>query len=110
MVAAAQNFVTLFSPFDQIGLITFDLTPKWWMPPTAPISRVTANIGHITCGSNTNTITALDMAYQQIKAINKPLALNTIVLFHPWIAQRSDSEFPDAYGTRFSLRSGHERA
>jgi hypothetical protein len=38
-------------------------------------------INNITCGSSTNTISALHEAYQWIKAVGQPLALNTIVLF-----------------------------
>src|SRR5580704_17694122 len=34
MKAAAQNFVTLFSPFDQIGLVTFDYTAHMMDAPT----------------------------------------------------------------------------
>jgi Flp pilus assembly protein TadG len=84
MVTAAQSFVTMFSPYDEIGLITFDLTAHLKDTPTtshASGSTLYNDIGAISCGSNTNTISALDMAYQQIKAQNLPLALNTIVLF-----------------------------
>jgi Flp pilus assembly protein TadG len=81
MKTAAENFITLFSPFDQIGLVTFDLTAHLMDPPSDPIASVNANIAAIACGSNTNTITALELAYQQIRAANLPLALNSIVLF-----------------------------
>jgi hypothetical protein len=94
MVAAAQNFITLFSPFDQIGLVTFNLTAQLVDPPTDPISTVSANIAAISCGSNTNTISALDLAYQQIKAIGKPLALNTIVLFTDGSPNGVTANFP----------------
>ena len=94
MVAAAQNFITLFSPFDQIGLVTFNLTAQMVDAPTAPISQVNTDIGNITCGSNTNTISALDVAYQQIKAIGKPLALNTIVLFTDGSPNGVTANFP----------------
>jgi hypothetical protein len=94
MVAAAQNFVTLFSPFDQIGLVTFNLTAQLVDTPTASISQVSTDIGNITCGSNTNTISALELAYQQIKAIGKPLALNTIVLFTDGSPNGITANFP----------------
>lgn len=81
MVAAAQSFVNSFSPTDYIGLITFNLTAYLKDAPTTNHAQVYADIGNIQCGSNTNTITALEMAYGQIKAANQPLALNTIVLF-----------------------------
>jgi Flp pilus assembly protein TadG len=96
MAAAAQNFVTLFSPYDQIGLVTFDLTAHLMDPPTDPIATVSTNIGNIAnnCGSNTNTITALELAYQQIKAVNLPLALNTIVLFTDGSPNGITANFP----------------
>jgi len=94
MVAAAQNFVTLFSPFDQIGLVTFNLTAQLMDPPTDPVSTVSANIAGLSCGSNTNTISALDVAYQQIKAVGKPLALNTIVLFTDGSPNGITANFP----------------
>ena len=94
MKASAQNFITLFSPFDQIGLITFDITAHLLDPPTDPISTVSTNIGNINCGANTNTISALELAYQQIKNTGKPLALNTIVLFTDGSPNGITANFP----------------
>ncbi|HUA84636.1 MAG TPA: vWA domain-containing protein [Bryobacteraceae bacterium] len=83
MIQATQNFITLFSPFDTIGLVTFDLTVHLPYPPSSSWGDGTLNtdIGNIVCQSNTNTIGALELAYQEIKAVNLPLAENTIVLF-----------------------------
>ena len=96
MAAAASNFVTLFSPFDYVGVLPFDLTvhttnAKTGYPPAqnqlATLSTAIAAIAPPPpsttnqCGSNTNTITALNQAYQWIKSVGEPLALNTIVLF-----------------------------
>jgi Flp pilus assembly protein TadG len=97
MVAAAQSFVTLFSPYDEIGLITFDLTAHLKDTPTTDhgsASQLYKDIGNIACGSNTNTISALDMAYQQIKAQKLPLALNTIVLFTDGSPNAVTANFP----------------
>jgi hypothetical protein len=94
MVSAAGNFVTLFSPFDQIGLVTFDYTAHLLDPPTDPIATVESNIAGITCGNNTNTISALEVAYQQIKSVGKPLALNTIVLFTDGSPNGVTANFP----------------
>jgi len=94
MKASAQNFITLFSPFDQIGLITFDITAHLLDPPSDPIATVSANIGNITCGANTNTISALELAYQQIKNTGKPLALNTIILFTDGSPNGITANFP----------------
>jgi len=81
MRIAAQNFLTLLSPYDQVGLIEFDTTAYLMDAPTTNFTQISTDIGNITCQNNTNTISALDMAYQQIKASNLPLALNTILLF-----------------------------
>jgi Flp pilus assembly protein TadG len=84
MVAAAQSFVTMFSPYDEIGVIAFDTTAHLKDAPTTSHgvgSTLYNDIGALTCLNNTNTISALDMAYQQIKAEKLPLALNEIVLF-----------------------------
>lgn len=81
MVTAAQNFLTLMSPFDQVGLVTFNLTASMMDAPTTTRTQVNSDIGAITCGSNTNTISALELAYEQIQKTNLPLALNEIILF-----------------------------
>jgi Flp pilus assembly protein TadG len=94
MKTAAENFVTLFSPYDQIGLVTFDLTAHLMDPPSDPVATVSNNIAAINCQSNTNTISALDLAYQQIKAANLPLALNTIVLFTDGSPNGITANFP----------------
>jgi hypothetical protein len=94
MVTAAQNFITLFSPYDQIGLVTFDYTAHLLDVPTTSRTQVNTDLGNITCGNNTNTISALDVAYQQIKAVNLPLALNTIVLFTDGSPNGISAQFP----------------
>jgi Flp pilus assembly protein TadG len=94
MVTAAQNFLTLFSPYDEIGLVTFDNTAHLLDAPTTNRTQVNTDIGNITCGANTNTISALDVAYQQIKAANLPLALNTIVLFTDGSPNGITAKFP----------------
>lgn len=58
MIAAAQNFTTLFSPFDQIGLVSFDITAHLLDSPTTNHTQVSNDIGGLSCGSNTNTISA----------------------------------------------------
>jgi Flp pilus assembly protein TadG len=94
MITAAQNFITLFSPYDQIGLVEFDYTAHLMDAPTASRTQVNSDIGAIMCGNNTNTISALDVAYQQIKAANLPLALNTIVLFTDGSPNGLTAKFP----------------
>ena len=94
MKTAAENFITLFSPYDQIGLITFDLTAHLMDAPSDSRAAVNANIEAIGCGSNTNTITALNLAYQQIQAAALPLALNSIVLFTDGSPNGITANFP----------------
>jgi Flp pilus assembly protein TadG len=81
MVTAAQNFITLLSPYDEVGLIEFNLTATMKDSPTTNHTQVSNDIANITCGSNTNTTSALELAYEQIQQAAVPLALNTIVLF-----------------------------
>jgi Flp pilus assembly protein TadG len=96
MKQAAQNFITLFSPFDTIGLVTFDLTAHLPYPPSQNWSDGTLNtdLGNITCGSNTNTISALELAYQELKAVGLPLAENTVVLFTDGSPNGISATFP----------------
>ncbi len=94
MVQAAGNFVNLFSPFDQIGLVTFDITAHLMDAPTTNHAQVANDISNINCQSNTNTISALNLAYQQITATGLPLALNSIVLFTDGSPNGITANFP----------------
>ncbi len=94
MVAAAKNFVTLLSPYDRIGLVTFDITAHMKDAPTQSRTQITADLNAIVCNNNTNTISALELAYQQIKATGLPLALNTIVLFTDGSPNGVSAAFP----------------
>jgi Flp pilus assembly protein TadG len=96
MKQSAQNFITLLSPYDMVGMVTFDITAHLAYTPSANYDDGSLNtaIGSITCGSNTNTISALEMAYQQIKAVNLPLALNTIILFTDGSPNGVSAAFP----------------
>src|SRR5260370_9808465 len=94
MVAAAGNFINLFSPYDRIGLVTFDITAHLKDAPSTSRTQVANDIAAITCGSNTTTISALEAAYQQIKNTGLPLALNTIVLFTDGSPNGVSAAFP----------------
>lgn len=94
MVTAAQNFITLLSPYDYVGLVTFDLTANMMDSPTTSRTQVNTDIANITCGSNTNTISALELAYQQIKKTALPLALNSIILFTDGSPNGITASFP----------------
>jgi Flp pilus assembly protein TadG len=84
MVAAARNFIQQsFSPYDYIGLVSFDYTASLDYAPVTTWGDGTLDtaIKNITCGNNTNSTAALELAYRQIKKVNLPLARNTIVFF-----------------------------
>jgi len=108
MVTAAQNFITLLSPYDQVGLIKFDLTAVMQDAPSTNHSQVSTDIGNITCGSNTNTTSALELAYEQIQLANYPLALNTIILFTDGSPNGITASFPvrAAVDTRYGPALG----
>ncbi len=94
MKTAAENFITLLSPYDQVGLITFDYTAHLKDAYNAARSSVNSDIVAIGCTNNTNTISALELAYQQIQAAGLPLALNTIVLFTDGSPNGVSANFP----------------
>jgi hypothetical protein len=85
----ANNAIAFVGKFtegrDRLGLVTFMGSPNLDYAPTLNFKTqsptLAAKIGTMVCGGQTGTEPALWMAYQQIKAINQPGALNVIVLF-----------------------------
>ena len=96
MVAAAHNFITSFSPYDLIGMVKFDMTAHLAYAPSTSYGdgSLDTAIANITCGGNTNTTSALEMAYQQIQNQNLPLAQNTILLFTDGSPNGISCDFP----------------
>jgi Flp pilus assembly protein TadG len=102
MVAAAQNFITNFSPYDTIGVVQFGYTASvLYAPSTAWGSGNAASnaIGGILtqpgqCATNTNTTSGLWLAYEQIKSVGLPLAYNSIVLFTDGSPNGLTANFP----------------
>jgi hypothetical protein len=96
MTQAVQQFITNFSPYDTIGVVTFDYTAKLLYPPDNNFGSGGLNtlLGAITCQNNTNTISALELAYQQIQAVNLQLAYNSIVLFTDGSPNGVSAAFP----------------
>lgn len=96
MKAAAQNFITYFSPYDYIGMVRFDQTANLDYAPSQTYGDGSLNttIGNIPPGGNTNTTSALELAYQQIKSQNLPLAENVIVLFTDGSPNGVSCDFP----------------
>lgn len=86
VAANAVAFVDKFTEArDRLGLITFMGSPNLDYAPTLNFKTqsptMEQKIGTMVCGGQTGTEPALWMAYNQIKAINEPGALNVIVLF-----------------------------
>jgi Flp pilus assembly protein TadG len=91
MVTAAGNFVGNFSAYDYVGMIAFTETASLKYAPTTDWGE-TAYGGNASlqkaisslkdgCTGNTNTTAALYYAYNELKSVGLPLAVNTIVLF-----------------------------
>ncbi len=110
MKTAAQDFITRFSPYDQIGMVTFDYTAHLDYPPSPNYGNGTlaAAINGIVCQNNTNSTSALEMAYQQIVNQNLPLALNSIVFFTDGSPNGISASFPVrlAVDTRWGPAAG----
>ena len=86
MVYSATDFVNYFSPYDYLGMVQFDtiasisysLRQNFKGDGSGSLRKAIANLN---CGNSTNTIAALELAYQEIQRINLPLAVNAMVLF-----------------------------
>jgi Flp pilus assembly protein TadG len=96
MKAAAQQFITNFSPYDTIGVVEFTYTASVLYPPSTNFGNGTLNtaLGNITCTNNTNTTSALWLAYEQIKSVGLPLAYNSVVLFTDGSPNGISANFP----------------
>lgn len=86
MIAAAQDFTKQFvDGRDYLGLIVFGGSYKQAYPLSTdfknggtPINSVISSIG---CGGNTGSAQAIWQAYQMLKTLNQPGALNAVVFF-----------------------------
>jgi Flp pilus assembly protein TadG len=96
MKSAAQQFITNFSPYDTIGVVQFGYTASVLYPPSTNFGSGVLNtaLGGITCNDNTNTTSALWLAYEQIKTVGLPLAYNSIVLFTDGSPNGVSANFP----------------
>ena len=99
MVFSAGQMPDFFSPYDNVGMVSFDYTAYKDFPASTNY-KGTGNgtlkdkISRITCGNNTNTTAALEAAYDEIKRINQKLALNVIVLFTDGAPNGVNANFP----------------
>ena len=99
MKADAQAFADRFTNGrDRLGLITFKASAHVDMAPTLYFKTATPSvdttIGQVQCSGNTGSAQALWYAYQQIKAINEPGALNIIVYFTDGQPNGVAAQFP----------------
>jgi Flp pilus assembly protein TadG len=96
MKTAVQQFITNFSPYDIIGVVQFDYTAKLLYPPDNNFGSgaLSTLVGNITCGNNTNTTSAMWLAYEQIKSVGLPLAYNSVVLFTDGSPNGISANFP----------------
>jgi hypothetical protein len=96
MRTAANSFITMLSPWDTVGMVTFDSSAHLSYPPSTTFGNgsLAAKISAITCNGNTGTAAALEMAYQQIVLQNLPLAFNNMILFTDGVPNGIAANFP----------------
>lgn len=99
MVFAAGQMPDFFSPYDNVGMVSFHYTAFTDFPASTSFKGSGAGslknkISQITCGNNTNTTAALEAAYQEIQRIDQKLALNVIVLFTDGAPNGVNASFP----------------
>jgi Flp pilus assembly protein TadG len=99
MISASKTFVNMFvNGRDRLGMISFGASVFNAYAPTkefkAAGSALTTAIDQVTCSGWTNTSQAYWNAYQQLVAINQPLALNMIVFFTDGVPTAFTARFP----------------
>jgi Flp pilus assembly protein TadG len=99
MINAAKNFVNMFvNGRDTLGMVNFSTSTFLAYPPTrqfkAPGSELNTAIDAIACTGGTNSSDAYWTAYQQLRAIDQPLALNLIVFFTDGVPTAFTARFP----------------
>lgn len=120
MISSAKTFSAMFAnQRDRLGLVTFGSSIYLAYPPSKEFkttgSLITTAIDAITCSGGTNTSDSYMMAYNQLVAINEPLALNLIVFFTDGYPTAFTATFPvktvadTRYGTTgYSCGTGSE--
>ena len=99
MISASKTFVNMFvNGRDRLGMVSFGASVYNAYAPTTNFKNLstplTAAIDQITCNGWTNTSQAYAIAYQQLVAINQPLALNMIVFFTDGVPTAFTAAFP----------------
>ncbi len=83
MKNAAKSFLNYFAAGrDKLGLLTFAGDYSVVVRPTTDFKTlIPAQIDAISCSGSTGSAQALHWAYKEIKDLNEPLTLNTLVFF-----------------------------
>jgi Flp pilus assembly protein TadG len=83
MIAAAQSFTNMFvDGRDQLGLITFQTTANVDFAPSQTFKAgINQQLSQLVCSGGTNSAWGLSLAYDQIKQVGWPGALNVVVFF-----------------------------
>jgi len=85
LVGAVQTFTNQFiNGRDELGMITFSTSANVDYQPTIYFDNspsINSAINNMVCVGATSSAQALTLAYNEIKAINKPGALNVILFF-----------------------------
>jgi len=113
MVAAATNFVNMFAEQrDRLGAIAFSSGYILFFPPNMTFktgaSSLPNQLATLTCSGGTSTGMALNVAYNQLKTINEPGALNMVVLFTDGYPNAINASFPvkTKTDTRYGYNGG----
>ena len=99
MITSSKTFVNMFvNGRDRLGMVSFGASVYNAYAATNDFKNgstpLTAAIDQITCNGWTNTSQAYATAYQQLVAINQPLALNMIVFFTDGVPTAFTAAFP----------------
>ena len=99
MINSSKTFANMFiNGRDRMGMISYGASVFRAYPPTTdfknPGSSILSAIDLVTCTGWTNTPTAYWNAYQELVAINQPLALNMIVLFTDGVPTSVTARYP----------------
>ena len=96
MVSAASQMADYFSPYDSVGLVSFDSTASKDFPASTTFKSggLKDSLSRLTCGNYTNTTAALEAAYQEIQRVDQKLAVNAVVLFTDGVPNAVNANFP----------------
>lgn len=99
MKSAARSFVSRFAEGrDRLGMITYSSTWFYAYPLTKNFKTQSPTldsvISTITCTGGTSTAMAISEAFNRLRALNEPGALNIIMLFTDGIPTGLTAQFP----------------